>query len=303
MGVIDTPAMPPLEFDVDGNFLAAMVHPHQLMGDRDAYLLADQAPGDLVGIAVHRDGAVGTNPAHEVARGHEGWPVGERAQSMALVAGKTQPRGLTGRTMDPGVGNIAGPGIKMRFHLAPAGEAATGDGILLHVTHAALVLALGPCAIRGTGPHPEAPVPGKRMQPGMQHHLPARGIMVQNQRPGVVEQDLARNAAKGEERAFHPGKPALLLLMAKGTHVQTAGIAERRDEEEHLGGRARDLNAALAEVDLQLLPGGVSKRTVALASAMSSRRSGATARSIVLRLTWMAFSAASSCRITSQLPP
>ena len=49
-------------------------------------------------------------------------------------------------------------------------------------------------------------------------------------------------------------------------------------------------------------PGGVSNRTVARASAASSRRRCATARSTVRRLMLMPCSARSSCRTTSALP-
>lgn len=49
-------------------------------------------------------------------------------------------------------------------------------------------------------------------------------------------------------------------------------------------------------------PGRVSKRTVARASARSSCRNGATARSTVRKLTVMPFSAASSWRTTSAFP-
>ena len=71
-------------------------------------------------------------------------------------------------------------------------------------TDATLVLALGARAIRRAGADPKTPVPGKRMQPWMQHHLTAARVVVQDQRLGIVEQNLPRHAAEGPEALSSP---------------------------------------------------------------------------------------------------
>jgi hypothetical protein len=93
---------------------------------------------------------------------------------------------------------------------------------------------------------------GKCMQPGMQHDLPADRIMMQDQRLGIVEQNLARHTAERTERTLHAVEPVVLLLMAIGTHMQTARITERGHEQKRFHRHAADLHPALTEVDLQL---------------------------------------------------
>ena len=61
---------------------------------------------------------------------------------------------------------------------------------------------------------------GKRMQPWVQHDLPAGRIMVQDQRLGVVEQNLAWHPAEGTERTLHTVEPAFLPLMAVGADMR-----------------------------------------------------------------------------------
>src|SRR4051794_25144572 len=101
--------------------------------------------------------------------------------------------------MNPHVGNLTRPGLEMRLQLRPAGEAAPGYRVRFDITDATLVLTLGASAVRRTGADPQAPMAGKRMQPGMQHHLPAGRIMMQDQRFGIVQQNLTRHAAKATE--------------------------------------------------------------------------------------------------------
>jgi hypothetical protein len=90
------------------------------------------------------------------------------------------------------------------------------------------------------------------MQSGMQHDLPAGRIMMQDQRLGVVEQDLARHATEGAERALHAIEPAVLLLMAIGAHMQATRVTQRGHEQKDFDRRATDRHPALAEIDLQL---------------------------------------------------
>ena len=71
-----------------------------------------------------------------------------------------------------------------------------GDGVALDLTDAPLILALRSGAIGGAGADPEVPVPGEGVQPRMQDHLPAPHIVADDQRPGVVEQNLPGHAAE-----------------------------------------------------------------------------------------------------------
>jgi len=87
----------------------------------------------------------------------------------------------------------------------------------------------------------------------MQHDLPARWIVVEDQRPRVVEQHFLRHTPVRPKRALHPVEPAILLFMAVCAHVQSTRMAKRGDEKEHLRRRLADLNPPLAEIDLQLL--------------------------------------------------
>jgi len=84
------------------------------------------------------------------------------------------------------VGNLARPPVEMRLHRRPVLEAAAGERVLFHVADPAVVIALRPRPIRRTGPHTEAPMSGEGVQPRVQHKLPARRIVMQNQRPRVV---------------------------------------------------------------------------------------------------------------------
>jgi hypothetical protein len=74
--------------------------------------------------------------------------------------------------------------------------------------------------------------PRKCMQPRMQHHLPTARVMVQDQRPGVVEQKPRGFVAEGAEGAFQPSNQLPCRSWPCAWHVQPAGVAEGRDEEE-----------------------------------------------------------------------
>src|ERR1700761_266093 len=133
----------------------------------------------------------------------------------------------------------------------------------------------------------------------MQHHLAAGRVMMQDQRLGVVGQNLPWHAAESSQGALQSVEPTVLPLMSIRAHMQPARVAECRHEEGHLDRNTADLDTAFAEIDLQLLARVVSKRSVAGAAATSSQRKGAVARSTVRRLTTTPFSIANSWRTTS----
>jgi hypothetical protein len=111
----------------------------------------------------------------------------------------------------------------------------------------------------------------------------------------VIGQDLLRHAAERPECALHPLEPAGLALVPERAHVHAARVAERSDEQVSPDHLPADHHPLLAEVDLHLLAGRRLKPD-RRASAASSRRSGATARSTVRRLTAIPCSASNSCR-------
>ena len=98
-------------------------------------------------------------------------------------------------------------------------------------------------------------MPGKGMQFWVDDNLASRRVMMGDQRAGVVEQHLVRHATEHAKRTLHAFEPVLLLLPGEGPDMQTPGIEKRCHEEEHLHGRAADLDTPLTEVDLQLLTG------------------------------------------------
>ena len=78
---------------------------------------------------------------------------------------------------------------------------------------------------------------------------------MQDQRLGVVEQNLARHTPEGTERTLHAIEPAVLLLMTIGPDMQAARVTQRRHKQKHFHRHAIDLHSTLAEVDLQLFTG------------------------------------------------
>ena len=155
--------------------------------------------------------------------------------------------------MHPRIRDLAGPGRKVRFHLRPGGKAAPGDRVPLDVADATLVLALGARPIRCAGADTELPMARECVQPGMQHHLTAGRVVVQDQRLGSVEQNVARHAAERPEGALQSIEPTFLPLVTIRPHMQPARVAEGRDEEKDFDRDAIDLNPAFTKVDLQLL--------------------------------------------------
>ena len=143
----------------------------------------------------------------------------------------------------------------MRLERTPGREAPAGDGVVLNVADAPLVLALGARTIRRAGNRPHVPVAGERMQAIGELHLTRDRIVVLDQSTSVVEQQLARHPTKMEERAFDPFQPRRLLFMSKRCGINPARVAQGGDEQEHFVPLALDRDPALAEVDLQLSAG------------------------------------------------
>jgi hypothetical protein len=93
------------------------------------------------------------------------------------------------------------------------------------------------------------------VQPAIEADFPGRGVMVLDERAGIVEQDFLRHAPEPEEARLQPLEPVLLALAKRRADVHAPRVAERGDEEMHPHPLLADPDPGLAEVDLQLLAG------------------------------------------------
>src|SRR3546814_19159455 len=109
--------------------------------------------------------------------------------------------------MDPAVGDLARPARQVRLERRPALEPSTGDGVALHVADPALVLALGAGAVGSAGARPEPPVPGERMQLGVEPNLASRRVVMLDQCPGVIQPHPDRDTTEQQESFPPPGQP------------------------------------------------------------------------------------------------
>lgn len=215
--------------------------------------LADQPPGDRVGVRVDLHRAVGPHAPAQLARRQERAALGQRPQRGGLVAREARQGRLPGGAVDAEVGHLARPALEMRLERRKALEGPPRHGVALHVAHAALVLALRASPVGRAGPDPEAPVPREGVQLGVQHHLPRDCVVADDEGAGVVQQHLLGHAAEGRERPLHPLEPVLLTLAREGAHVDAPRVAQGGDEQEHRRLHPADLDPPLPKVDLQLL--------------------------------------------------
>ena len=105
--------------------------------------LADQAPRHRIGVSIHLDSTVGRDPAHQVATRQDRRNAGDRLQTACLVPFEAASGWFAGGAVNPNLRNLAHPVVEMRLQRREAFEAASGDGIVLHIADAAFVLAFG----------------------------------------------------------------------------------------------------------------------------------------------------------------
>ena len=258
-------------FRVRRDLVAGMEDADPTIHDGHLNTLADQPPGHAVGVGVDLDGAVRMHLAGELAPLPERRPAVDRPQGRRLVALEARDRRLAGRAVDAPVGHLAHPPGEMRLERRPAREAPPGDGVALDVADLALVLALGPRSVGCAGLRPHAPVAGESMQPFVEHHLAGLRVVVRDQRAGVVEQDLGRQPAEVAEGALDPVEPRRLPLVPERSDEDAARVAWSR-RTGRPGWLGPDVPRSLRQSICICRPGGVSNRTVARASAASSRR-------------------------------
>jgi hypothetical protein len=93
------------------------------------------------------------------------------------------------------------------------------------------------------------------VQPLVEHHLARDGIVANDERLGIVEQDLARHPAKVAEGPLQTFEPSRLPLVPKRGHEAAARVSESRHEQIDAYPLAGDRHEGRAEVDLQLSAG------------------------------------------------
>lgn len=94
----------------------------------------------------------------------------------------------------------------------------------------------GARSIGRAGPWLEAPVSRKGIQARVESHLPRPCIMMLDERLGIVDQHLRRNAAKPQEGAFHLLEPVCIALPERPIEMNAVLRASPEYMEEKLAG-------------------------------------------------------------------
>ena len=111
--------------------------------------------GHRVAVGVEIDRGVGPDLADQVAWLAQRSAAAEGAKGAGLV-GEANQRQLARGPLHAHVGDLAVSLLEVRDEGAPAGEAAAGNGVALHISDAALVLTLGACSVWRAGSWREA---------------------------------------------------------------------------------------------------------------------------------------------------
>lgn len=209
--------------------LASVAHDNPAGEDHDLDRFADQTPRNRVAVSVEVNGTVGSDLADQVTQLPKRSTATERTKHVGLI-GEANERQFARGPVHAHVGNLAVPLIEMRNEGAPAHKAATSYCITLHISDASLILAFGSRSVWSAGSRREAPIARKGMETGIEPHLPCRRIMMFDQRLGIVDQDLSRNATEPQERPFHSCEPIHLPLSQRGLDVHPARIPQCRHE-------------------------------------------------------------------------
>jgi hypothetical protein len=128
-----------------------------------------------------------------------------------------------------------------------------GERIPLHVFDARFGLPLGPRPIRRTRPRLHVPIAAEGQVSRMKDHRAGRSRARSDQWARIVAEQGAWHSAEVRERRGDPLAPVRAALIEKRFDEEASRIAEHRDEEEDSHPHARDQQALLAEVDLQLV--------------------------------------------------
>ena len=97
-------------------------------------------------------------------------------------------------TVPSPVRDLALPPRQMRLQSRPALEAVSCDGVPLDVAYAALVLPLRPGPVWRASARSEPPIGGERLEPVVELDLARGRVVMDHQRPRVVDQHLLRHA-------------------------------------------------------------------------------------------------------------
>src|SRR6476660_2343235 len=209
-----------------GDFLARMQHAHLFIHQyRDR--LANQSPRHAIAVCLELDARIGMYAAHTFPnRLERGAPL-QRSQRHRLLRSETLDRRIAGGAMNANVGHFAHPPCEVRVQGSQRVETVTGDGVALDILHAAFVLALGSCPVRGARLGHHVPIPAERMEAVVEPDLARLRVVESHQRLGVVDQKLSGASAEMTERALNAAPPRRLPLMAEHRDVRSTRIAER----------------------------------------------------------------------------
>jgi hypothetical protein len=151
------------------------------------------------------------------------------------------------------IGDLTVPPLQMALHLAPGVKAVPRNAAAFHVPHAALILALGLRPVRPAGLDREPPVPGKGGEHRVDHQLTRPGVVMRDQRLGVVDQHLLGDPSPDAECLLQRLQPVALPLLAEHPHHLAARLAQGQHAQVHLGPHPADRHPQLTEIGLQLL--------------------------------------------------
>src|SRR5262249_10850838 len=109
MGRIDNAMAATFGKRVHRHLMKSMPHPNLAAGDNDLNLLADQSPGEGVGIAAALTGAIVAHPPLENPATMERWPIRNRFKPRCLITAKSNHGHFAGRAVGAGIGDLALP--------------------------------------------------------------------------------------------------------------------------------------------------------------------------------------------------
>ena len=113
MGRIDNPAASTFGKRMYRHLVKPMAHANLMAGDHDLNLLADQPPGDGVGVAVYLHGAIVAHPPLEDPATLERWSIRDRFEPRCLITAKANQRHFASCAVYAGIGDLALPSYQV----------------------------------------------------------------------------------------------------------------------------------------------------------------------------------------------
>jgi hypothetical protein len=176
-------------------------------------------------------------------------PGRHRLEERQLVALEALHRPLTCGAVDPPV-RLLEPASELLLEVGVVQEGAAVEEVSANEAHGPLDLALGAGPIGAAGPRLEAPVAGKAAELRIHDELAAvKAEVGLHHGPGLVEEEVLRDAPEGRKRALQTLEEGAHVLAAEETDPEEPRVAQDDQEREALAPGA----AELGKVDLRLL--------------------------------------------------